>query len=165
MLTITKATPDQIHIIQEIAYITWPETFGKILSKEQIAYMLGMMYDDASLRSQITDRGHVFLLANVDGVFGGFASYELNYKGELTAKLHKIYIRPDMQGKNVGKALMAEVAGIARKAGMQYLTLNVNRGNNAVGFYQRYGFEKTGEEDIDIGNGYFMNDAIMQMTL
>jgi ribosomal protein S18 acetylase RimI-like enzyme len=127
--------------------------------------MLGMMYDDASLRSQITERGHVFLLANVDGAFGGFASYELNYKNELKAKLHKIYIRPDMQGKNVGKVLMTEVAGIAREAGMQYLTLNVNRGNNAVGFYQRYGFEKTGEEDIDIGNGYFMNDAIMQMTL
>ncbi|MRG46474.1 GNAT family N-acetyltransferase [Chitinophaga sp. SYP-B3965] len=165
MLTITKATPDQIHIIQEIAYITWPETFGKILSAEQITYMLGMMYDDASLRSQITERGHVFLLANVDGVFGGFASYELKYKNSLVAKLHKIYIRPDMQGKNVGKVLMTEVAGIAREAGMQYLTLNVNRGNNAVGFYQRYGFEKTGEEDIDIGNGYFMNDAIMQMTL
>lgn len=165
MLTITRATPEQIHIVQEIAYATWPETFGKILSAEQITYMLGMMYDDASLRSQITERGHVFLLANVDGVYGGFASYELSYKNSPVSKLHKIYILPTMQGKNVGKALMTEVASIAREAGMQYLTLNVNRGNNAVGFYQRYGFEKIGEEDIDIGNGYFMNDAIMQMTL
>ncbi len=165
MLTISTAAPEQIHIIREIAHATWPVTFGHILTSEQIVYMLNMMYSEASLLDQIKNKGHIFLLAQADGVFGGYASYELNYKGKPVSKLHKIYVLPQMQGKNMGRALLDEVAAIARKAGMKYLSLNVNRENNAVGFYERAGFVKTGEEDIDIGNGYFMNDAVMQMTL
>lgn len=164
MLTITKARAAQIPLIQQIAQGTWPDTFKDILTPEQIRYMLHMMYDETSLQQQM-ESGHVFLLAEVDGVPGGFASYELNYRNNLVCKLHKIYILPSMQGKSVGKALLHEVAKIAREAGMQQVWLNVNRENKATGFYERFGFKKTGEEDIDIGNGYFMNDTIMQMNL
>lgn len=165
MLTITIATPEQTHIIREIAHITWPVTFGDILTNEQLDYMLDMMYSETSLQDQIKNKGHVFLLAQVDGEFGGYASYELNYQHKPVSKLHKIYVLPKMQGKSVGKALVNEVADVARKAGMEAVLLNVNRQNNAVGFYERYGFTKIGEEDIDIGDGYFMNDAVMQMKL
>ncbi|RPD38017.1 GNAT family N-acetyltransferase [Chitinophaga barathri] len=165
MLTISIAKPEQTHIIREIAQITWPVTFGHILTKEQLDYMLNMMYSEDALLDQIMNKGHVFLLAQADGEFGGYASYELNYQDKPVSKLHKIYVLPQMQGKSVGKALVNEVAAIAQKAGMEYLSLNVNRQNNAVGFYERYGFVKVGEEDIDIGNGYFMNDAVMQMKL
>ncbi len=79
--------------------------------------------------------------------------------------MHKIYVLPSMQGKNVGQALISAVESIAREAGMQKLSLNVNRDNKAAGFYERNGFEKTGEEDIDIGDGFFMNDAIMTKKL
>lgn len=164
MLTIVKAAEENIPQIQQIAYDTWPDTFKDILSPEQIRYMLQMMYDDASLRRQMQS-GHVFLLAEYDGTPGGFASYELNYQDQLVSKLHKIYILPSMQGKSAGKALLLEVARIAREAGMQQVWLNVNRDNKASSFYERFGFRKTGEEDIDIGNGYFMNDTIMQMNL
>ncbi|MGN6508402.1 MAG: GNAT family N-acetyltransferase [Chitinophaga sp.] len=165
MLTISIATPEQLPIVRGIAQITWPVTFGHIVSKAQLDYMMEMMYSDASLIDQVQNKGHVFLLAQADGGFGGYASYELNYRGKPVSKLHKIYVLPQMQGKNIGRALLDEVAAIARNAGMEYLSLNVNRENNAVGFYERYGFDKVREEDLDIGNGYFMNDAVMQMKL
>lgn len=164
MLTIAKAAAAQIPLIQQIAQNTWPDTFKDILTPEQIRYMLHMMYHETSLRQQM-ESGHVFLLAEFDGASGGFTSYELNYHNNPVCKLHKIYILPSMQGKSVGKALLQEVAKIAREAGMQQVWLNVNRENKATGFYERFGFKKTGEEDIDIGNGYFMNDTIMQMNL
>ncbi len=165
MLTITKAGKDQIRIVRELAYKIWPDTFKDILLPEQITYMLQMMYDDAVLLKQVEEQGVVFLLAAVDGVFGGFAGYELHYKGKPVSKLHKIYILPEMQGKSIGRALMDAVVLASRDAGMEHLSLNVNRHNKATGFYERYGFTKVGEEDIDIGNGYFMNDSIMQMKL
>ncbi len=80
MIRITEATPDQLAIVQQIAYETWPHTFGDILSPQQIDYMLKMMYDLDVLRESVEQKNVVFLLANVDGTFGGFASYELNYK-------------------------------------------------------------------------------------
>lgn len=165
MVKIITAHPQQLQVVREIALVTWPHTFGEILSPEQIGYMMNMMYSPAALQQQTEEKGHVFLLADVDGIFGGFAAYELNYKQQPVCKLHKIYILPSMQGKQVGKALVDEVARIAREAGMQRISLNVNRENKATGFYERLGFAKTGEEDIDIGNGFFMNDAIMEMPL
>lgn len=42
------------------------------------------------------------------------------------------------------------------------LGLNVNRYNKAKGFYERLGFNVIGEENIPIGNGYFMNDYVME---
>jgi len=41
----------------------------------------------------------------------------------------------------------------------------VNRQNNAKNFYEKLGFVVIKEEDIDIGNGYFMNDYVMEMML
>ncbi|RPE13653.1 GNAT family N-acetyltransferase [Chitinophaga lutea] len=165
MVNIVTAEPHQLQIVRDIALVTWPHTFREILTPQQIDYMLNMMYSPAALQQQTGEKGHVFLLAEVDGTFGGFASYELHYKQQPVCKLHKIYILPSMQGKQVGKALLGEVGRIAREAGMLRISLNVNRDNKATGFYERIGFTKTGEEDIDIGNGFFMNDAIMEMPL
>ncbi|WP_295126302.1 GNAT family N-acetyltransferase [uncultured Chitinophaga sp.] len=165
MINIYKTDENGIPFIQHIANNTWPETFGNILSADQISYMLLMMYDQQALLKQMNELGHVFLLARYEGQTVGFASYELNYKGEPNIKLHKIYILPEMQGKKIGKQLIDEVAFIGRNAGQQALLLNVNRDNNAITFYERSGFTVIGEEDIDIGNGYFMNDAIMRKPL
>lgn len=165
MVKIITAAPHQLPIVRDIALVTWPHTFGEILTPQQIAYMLDMMYSPAVLQQQVATQGVVFLLADVDGEYGGFAGYELHYKQQPVCKLHKIYVLPTMQGKQVGKALLDEVTRIARDAGMQRISLNVNRSNKATGFYERIGFTKTGEEDIDIGNGFFMNDAIMEMPL
>lgn len=164
MININQTNENGIPFIQHIANNTWPETFGEILSAEQINYMLFMMYDEQALLRQMK-AGHVFLLARYNNETVGFASYELNYKGSPDVKLHKIYILPEMQGKKIGQHLIQEVAAIGRAAAQQGLLLNVNRHNKAIQFYERIGFVVIGEEDIDIGNGYFMNDIIMRMPL
>ena len=40
-----------------------------------------------------------------------------------------------------------------------------NRNNKAVGFYQQMGFTIRETADIEIGNGFYMNDYIMQIAL
>ena len=52
-----------------------------------------------------------------------------------------------------------------KKENATALRLNVNRQNNALSFYKHLGFKIINEEDIDIGNGYFMNDYVMEKTL
>jgi diamine N-acetyltransferase len=158
-------TAEHFAHIQAIANKTWPVTFGDILSPEQIAYMLDMMYSTASLESQVTDKQHVFLIIKEFDNYLGYLSYELNYKNSLKTKIHKIYVLPETQGKGVGKILFGEVTTIAKKNGNTVLTLNVNRDNSAVQFYEKIGFTKVGEEDIDIGEGFIMNDAIMEKNI
>lgn len=45
------------------------------------------------------------------------------------------------------------------------LELNVNRQNKARIFYEKFGFVIVEEKDIPIGNGYFMNDYVMQKVI
>lgn len=165
MVEIIVAADTHLPEINRIAHETWPITFGEILSEKQIAYMLDWMYSVPSLESQIKEKGHVFLMAKDADGYLGYASYELNYKGEAKAKIHKIYLLPVSQGKGVGAALINQIGKIALEKNNESLLLNVNRYNKAVGFYEKVGFKVVGNEDIDIGDGFLMEDFVMEKTL
>lgn len=161
---IVPAEVQHFSVIQTIARNTWPHTFGAILSPQQIDYMLNWMYSLSSIEEQVK-KGHVFLLATDGKEYYGYASYEMNYKGTAKVKVHKIYILPTAQGKGVGRLLMDAIAETAKQHKATHLALNVNRENPAIKFYERYGFEIVGSEDIDIGNGYLMEDYAMEKKL
>lgn len=151
--------------IQDIAGKTWPVTYGAILSSEQIQYMFSMMYDLEALKNQAETKNHHFIIAEEEGNFLGFASYEFDYHNQPKAKIHKIYILPETQGSGIGKKLIHYIAEKAKASQQEFLLLNVNRFNDALHFYTKIGFEKVGEEDINIGNGYVMEDYIMEKKL
>ncbi|MBB2147934.1 GNAT family N-acetyltransferase [Pedobacter gandavensis] len=165
MLNIYTATANDFPVIQKIAHKTWPATFGAILSPQQISYMLEMMYSTAALTEQVAGKGHHFLLVKDETNDLGYASYELNYKGLPKTKIHKIYLLPEAQGKGVGKLLMKTISEIAKDNKNTILSLNVNRDNSAFLFYKNIGFEQVGEENIDIGDGFLMEDYIMEKQL
>lgn len=162
-LIIRHADTEDINSIGFLAHQIWPATYGHILAKEQLDYMLQMMYSPASLKKQMQQE-HVFLIAELDEEPVGFASFSPTPDAG-TFKLHKIYVRTDIQGKGLGKALIYAVAEEIREKNAHCLRLNVNRHNMAKDFYERLGFVVVKEEDIDIGNGYFMNDYVMEKTL
>lgn len=164
-ITIIPAKVNHYNIIRQIAHTTWPVTFGEILSPTQIGYMLDWMYSLPAITQQVNEKQHVFLLATDGQTYYGYASYELNYQDSGKVKVHKIYILPEAQGKGVGRLLMDAIAAVAKEHRFDHLVLNVNRSNKAIQFYKHYGFVITGEEDIDIGNGFLMEDYIMEKTL
>ena len=164
-MQIRPLAKEELSKVQSIAHRTWPDTFGKILSPEQITYMLELIYDLNILESQLA-KGHTFLIAEEDGAELGFAGFELNYAASPKAKLHKIYLLPEAQGKGLGKKLILEVADRAREAGQKSLLLNVNKHNQpAIDFYMRIGFVAIYKEVIDIGGGYVMDDVVMELNL
>lgn len=160
-MTISIAQESQLFIIKKLAYKIWPFAYGEILSKEQLDYMLNMIYSIDSLENQI-DKNHIFLLVEHDNEFVGFASYELNFENLNKTKIHKIYVLPEIQRKGFGKHVLDYIKEIAIKGKENALILNVNRFNIAKGFYVRYGFVITKEIKIDIGNNYVMDDYIME---
>jgi len=165
MPQIRPATPTDYPAIQRIAHQTWPDTYGSILSTEQFDHMLNWMYTPEAIAEQVEQKNHVFLMAaNHAGETVGYVSYEVDYKPTIT-KIHKLYLLPQTQGQGIGRLLIDEVARKALTAGNTALGLNVNRQNRAVQFYERMGFSVVAQEDIDIGNGYLMQDFIMQKQL
>ena len=64
-----------------------------------------------------------------------------------------------------GKFVLNHIQNDILTKGAKTLQLNVNRNNIAKTFYEKLGFKVIRTEDIDIGNGYFMNDYIMEKQL
>lgn len=155
---------NELKIVQDLAYATWPDTFKDILTSEQINYMLEWMYNLETLRKQAED-GHLFYVYLDIGVPVGFMGIEPNHPTQDALKIHKIYVLPHTQGSGVGKKLILKAKEVAQEKGISKLVLNVNRFNKAVSFYQYLGFEIEYEENIDIGNGYLMEDYVMRLNL
>ncbi|MFD2201272.1 GNAT family N-acetyltransferase [Shivajiella indica] len=166
MIEIIEATLEDLIQVRSIALQTWPKTFSNILTLDQIEYMLNWMYSPKALESQVLEKQHVFLLAKEEGKYLGFCSYEVHSKEGMKTKIHKIYILPETQGKGVGKKLIGQVEQIAKANGDKYLFLNVNKYNqSAIDFYGHLGFYEAYREVIDIGNGFVMDDVVMEKKL
>ncbi|QKG52732.1 GNAT family N-acetyltransferase [Hymenobacter sp. BRD67] len=161
-LHIQPATEQDIPTIIGLAEATWEPTYRFIISKEQIDYMYRVIYTPASLRRQMREQHHTFLLAYVDGHAAGFASY--SEKPDSIYHLNKIYVLPSHQGQGLGQHLVQAVISAVREARGLALELNVNRHNPALAFYERLGFVQHREEDIPIGP-YWMNDYVLRKEL
>jgi diamine N-acetyltransferase len=161
---IERIYQDKIHIVREIAKITWPIAFGEILSQEQLAYMMEMMYSEKVLKKQLLE-GHQFYIYIENQKAKGFMGIELNYKNKKLLKIHKLYILTTEQGKGIGEKFIQFAENICFESQIQKLTLNVNRFNKAVRFYEKLGFSNVKSEDIEIGNGYLMEDFVMEKEI
>lgn len=160
-MIVRAADRSDVPLIRAIAHATWPATYGSILSAEQLAYMLELMYSEEALVRQINERGHRFLIAYDDGSAVGFAGFETRYGGAHSTRLHKLYVLPATQGKGIGNALLTAVERTAAKCGDNRIELNVNRYNSTKQWYERKGFHILRDEVIDIGHGYVMDDHVM----
>ena len=162
MFEIQKASVNDIPLIRELAFKVWPQTYAPIISPEQIDYMLDMMYSEASLEKQIIDGARfIFIYENNEPV--GFASYQET--SPAIFKLHKLYVLPSQQGKGTGRFIIEHIISEIKTLGARALQLQVNRRNNAKYFYEKNGFSVIKEFDFDIGNGYVMDDYVMEKKL
>jgi len=165
MITIIPATSNDYQTIQNIAHLTWPVAYGEILSKAQLDYMLDAFYNEETLKDSVANKGHHFVLAKEGEETLGFASYEHHYNQKQQTKIHKIYILPQTQGKGIGKKLIDYVEEAAKENDSEILSLNVNRFNKALHFYQKIGFEIVEEVNIELEHGYLMEDYVMEKKL
>jgi ribosomal protein S18 acetylase RimI-like enzyme len=164
VLMIRPAELEDLNAIGYLAYQVWPTAYKEILTFEQLHYMLQHFYSPASLKEQMVNKHHQFLIAESENDEPiGFASYSEMEKGKF--KLHKLYVLPSTQGKNVGRSLLEVVEEECRAAGGTKLLLNVNRYNKAKTFYEKHGFKIIKEEDIDIGNGIIQEDYVLEKGL
>jgi GNAT superfamily N-acetyltransferase len=173
-LSIRFADLEDINTIGFLAQQIWPKAYQEILSPAQLRYMLNLFYSPVSLKRQMVEDKHTFLIAEEDEDPMGFASWSAipgpgvggsDAVGTGVFKLHKLYVLPGRQGKGLGKAILEFILEGIRPQGATALRLNVNRHNKARQFYEKMGFSVIGEEDVDIGNGHFMNDYIMELPV
>jgi GNAT superfamily N-acetyltransferase len=93
------------------------------------------------------------IVADWDGRSAGFAFYFFHYStwlGRPGLYLEDLFVRPDLRGKGIGKALLAQLAQIAIREncyGMRWQVLDWNQ--SAIDFYEKLG-AKVMREWLDV---------------
>lgn len=170
MFTFRDATLQDVALIRSLADGVWQETYASILSPQQIEYMFDMMYSHENLTIQMRDKHHHFLIISHNDTPCAYISIEP--LGEGRYNFQKIYARREVHGIGVGRYMIEQGVEWVRRAeaasqryGDIVVELFVNRANPAVNFYRHMGFEIVNTRDYDIGNGFFMNDYIMELHI
>ena len=134
-LTITPATQDDVPVI--LLFIRMLADYEK-LSHAVVA-------DEQTLRRTLFgERPYAeVLVARAEGAPAGFALYFHNYStflGRPGLYLEDLFVVPALRGRGIGKALLREVARIARDRGCGRLEWSVLNWNTpAIEFYESLG--------------------------
>ena len=149
--------------VAALARIVWQATYAKIICQEQIEQMLAARYSAAGLADYLDAPGRWFELALADESVCGFCACEM-YRGEY--KIDKLYIHPEKQRSGIGGRLIANAAARGRALGYSDMILAANKRNEqAISAYRKHGFAVRDSVCITIGNGFVMDDFIMQKPL
>lgn len=162
-MLIRQANTGDLPTIKLLAEEIWWTAYKGILSDEQISFMLNDIYSLAPLKARLAE-GVEMILAESNSKPSGFAEYSLKNPAGKVFRIHKLYILPSEQGKGVGKALMEYITNNAKIRRGNMLELNVNRGNPALKFYEKLGFEIVESVDIPY-HSFVLNDYVMQKKI
>lgn len=159
---ITTKTEEQIHKLARLAYEIWNEYYIRLLSQQQIDYMLDRFQSVQAITEQLKQGYHYFFIQQERDIVGYAA---VKQEGE-SLFLSKLYIKKEARGQGFGKAALQLITKMAAERQFCKIWLTVNRHNaSSIAMYERIGFDIVNEQVADIGNGYVMDDYIMELTI
>ena len=72
----------------------------------------------------------------------------LTKEGDKTVRLRQMAVTSGLQGKGLGRVLMNFAENIARDKGFKKISMHARK--NAIGFYEKLGYEKVGNEFMEV---------------
>lgn len=151
--------------VARLGEVIWRAHYTKIIGSAQTGYMLADRYTPEKLSLYLNADDRWLMLLRIDGRAVGYCSYALtDDPGEM--KLEQLYLLPELQGKGLGRLMLRHVEEQARARGRSLLMLQTNKRNaGAIAFYCKAGFTVREEAVFDIGNGFVMDDYVMEKVL
>lgn len=164
-ITITKVETDsELREVAELAEKIWHECFPSIISEGQIDYMVEKFQSYNAMTKQLSEQNYTYFAVREDGELCGY----IGAKPESGERyfLSKLYLRKDKRGRKIASQMLGRVFDEAQKSGKSKVYLTVNKHNDqAIAVYKAKGFIVADTAVTDIGNGYVMDDYIMEYTL
>ncbi|MCI9261331.1 MAG: GNAT family N-acetyltransferase [Eggerthellaceae bacterium] len=113
---------------------------------------------DAELARDAEDFARTAAAPRIVGYTGGYVDQATN-----RFFISKIYLLKEHRGQGFSSATIRFYEMIARKRGLDALYLTVNKNNEmAIRAYKANGFEVIDAVETDIGEGFVMDDYIME---
>jgi ribosomal protein S18 acetylase RimI-like enzyme len=158
-MNIVTASYSDFEKLEQLASFIWRESYTELLGENQVEYMLGRFQNAAAFSRQISE-GYIYrVVYDGDEMIGYTASV---LQGERIF-LSKLYLKKSYHGQGIGRIMLEDVISLYPEARAIFLTVNKN--NPVYEIYRHLGFETIEAVCTDIGEGYFMDDYVMQRNL
>jgi ribosomal protein S18 acetylase RimI-like enzyme len=153
----------QIKVLAKLASEIWHEYWPCILSVEQIDYMVEKFQSYNAIKNQMENENYFYFLLEDNNIFLGYVGISVK-KDNLF--LSKLYIRKEYRGCGCGKLAFKKVLQLTKEFNKEKIILTVNKNNiNTIKAYEKWGFKIIDAVVSDIGNGFVMDDFIMEYQL
>lgn len=153
----------QINTVVTLAHEIWHEHFPSVITEAQIKYMLGKFLCAPVIQTQIQESFEYGLLMEGATAQGFFA---IEPQADHRLFLSKLYVRRQARGRGVASEGLAYMEALCRAQHLTSIWLTVNIGNDlAISVYKRLGFKIVDTQVKDIGQGYVMDDYILEKNL
>ncbi|MDN7243353.1 GNAT family N-acetyltransferase [Planococcus sp. N028] len=145
---IRAGTTEDILSVQEIAYISWSDTYEGIIPSPVQKSFLDKSYSFPMMEMRL--KKTIMLLAEHEGQPIGFANFtKVDEDGD--AELIAIYLKPEYQRNGYGKKLLS--SGLSLLNGSQLFVYVESKNTKGRHFYETNGF-KFIEEFEELFEGY-----------
>ena len=146
-----------------LSSLIWHEYWKEYLSDEQINYMIDKFQSKEAIENQIQNEFYTYyyIYYNRDMVgYIGLANRD-NY-----LFLSKFYLKKEVRHMGIGSRTFEFIKDCARIQKYKKIVLTVNKGNsNSISAYTKWGFNVVDSVVTDIGNGFVMDDYVMEYEL
>lgn len=151
-MDVREATPADARAVGAVHQRAIAELGARAYGEEQVAAWRGGR-EPADYDLDFDDRP--FVVAEVDGTVVGFGSVDLDpvsaFARPVDAEVTGVYVHPDHARSGVGSALLADLESRARRWDAAAVGLQASL--NAVGFYERMGYERVREHEHEFRGG------------
>ena len=138
----------------------WREHYTPIIGENQVTYMLDKFQSNEAIKSQINE-GYLYFLLKEGNINIGYFSVQ---RRDKTLFLSKVYIQKKHRGKGYFQKTMNHVTTLAHREFCTSISLTVNKYNtNSINIYLNKGFKIMESAVFAIGNGYVMDDYVMEL--
>ena len=160
--TLKVNNDQQIQEVAELAEMIWHEHFTPIIGTSQVEYMVDKFQSVPALKTQLKD-GYEYYQLFDRGEFCGYCGIHPD-KGRLF--LSKLYIRKECRGRHLATKAFHFLKDLCSKRGLSAIWLTCNKHNDdSLAVYSHLGFKTIDTQVADIGNGFVMDDYIMEYTV
>lgn len=168
-LTYRTATAADAPALADMGRRCFAETFGPAFPDAEMAIHLERHFGAEALPGEFLAPSLTIRIAEAGGGIIAYlkrAPMDLPVPHEPDAQMiRQLYVLEPWQGAGVAAALMDWAAETARAEGAPALYLCVwEKGDRAIAFYRKHGFETVGETPFMLGNLRYM-DPVMRRAL
>lgn len=168
-ITTREARAEDAALIANMSRQTFYDSFAADNTAADMDKFLQEQFTPEALMAEVTAGKDIFFLAYEGSLPVGYAKMRetplSGYETVPAIEIARIYVVKEKIGAGVGRILMETCIERAKQMGKQIIWLGVwEKNRRAIDFYQKWGFEKTGEQDFLLGND-LQRDWTMKKSL